>query len=138
MEKILDKRLDNTTDLFAENVLAEAIDWSGGHVKTLIQLVRQSVLEAVVDGKKQVEKPHLDKARRLLRDDYMLLLRKEQLQLLRQLQNSPDRALGDVTPEKQVLLRNLSLLEYNYNNDLGPWVGINPVVVELLDRAESS
>lgn len=129
---ILLKRLEPA--LFADGVLRNVIKWSGGHVKTLIQMVRYAILEAVVDGNDLVVETHLDKARRLLRDDYMVLLKKEQIELLCQLRNDPDKSLVNVTPEKQSLLQNLSLLEYNYNNSNGPWVGINPVVQELLER----
>jgi hypothetical protein len=129
--QILQRRVH--PDLFAGGVLDAAIDWSGGHVKTLIQLTQQSILQAVVARTETIQPEHLQQAQQRLRDDYMVLLRREQLALLRTLRDDADKDLVDVTPEKQELLFNGSLLEYG--NTVGPWADVNPIVAELLEQA---
>lgn len=119
-------------ELFAEGVTEEAVALSGGHVKSLIQLMQQAVLNAVVDEAGIVQLSHLMQAQRAMRDDYIVLLRREQIRLLRTLRDDSDKDLVDTTPEKQALLSNGSLLEYA--DERGPWADVNPVVLELLDR----
>lgn len=101
-------------------------------MKTLVQLAQQAILHAVVARANVVQPEHLAQAQQRLRDDYMVLLRSEQLVLLRQLRDDNDKDLTNVTSEKQELLFNGSLLEYG--NTVGPWADVNPIVVELLDR----
>lgn len=119
-------------ELFAEGVTDRAIVLSGGHVKSFIQLMQQAVLNAVVDEAEVVQLSNLEEAKRAMRDDYMILLRRDQIRLLRVLRDDPDKDLVNITPEKQALLSNGSLLEYA--DDRGPWADVNPVVLELLDR----
>jgi hypothetical protein len=105
---------------------------SGGHVKTLIQLIRQSALKAIVDDKKVIQLAHLDKAAAALRDDYASLLTADQIALLRAQRDDPRKDLIGVTNAQQELLYNGSLLEYK--NTIGPWGDVNPLTQELLNR----
>lgn len=130
MWEVLLKRLED--QLFAAGVLDSMVTLSGGHVKTVIQLGRQAVLNAVVDGAAQVQADHLEAARAGLRDDYMVLLKKEQIELLRQLHEDEDKDLLDTTQAKQELLFNGSLLEFG--NTRGPWADVHPIIEELLER----
>ena len=130
MVRICQRRV--APELFAEGVTDRAIALSGGHVKSFIQLMQQAVLNAVVDEAEIVQLSNLKEAQRAMRDDYIVLLRREQIRLLRLLRDDPDKDLVDITPEKQALLSNGSLLEYA--DERGPWADVNPVVLELLDR----
>ncbi|GIK56168.1 MAG: hypothetical protein HND44_02060 [Chloroflexi bacterium] len=128
MAAILDRRM--SPDLWAEGVKEQLIGWSGGHARTAVQLSQQAILNAVVDKAGQVERPHLEEACKALRADYMSLLKREQITLLRALHQDPNKDLDDTTPEKQALLENGSLLEYA--NTRGYWADVNPLVRELL------
>lgn len=128
MAAILDRRM--SPDLWAEGVKEQLIGWSGGHARTAVQLSQQAILNAVVDKAGRVERPHLEEACKALRADYMSLLKREQLTLLRTLHQDPNKDLDDTTPEKQALLENGSLLEYA--NTRGYWADVNPLVRELL------
>ena len=130
MWNILLRRIDAT--LFEPGVLDKTLRLSGGHVKTLIQLSQQAVLQAVVDGNEIVQERHLWQAQQGLRDDYLVMLKKAQVEMLRQLRDDADKDLLDTTQAKQDLLFNGSLLEYG--NTIGPWADVNPIVLELLDR----
>lgn len=130
LEEIILRRVD--PNLFGAEVLKNLVDMSGGHVKLLIQLAQQAILNSVVDGEEQVKLPHVIAAKNTLRDDYIALLKREQLELLAQLHQDRDKDLIDTTEAKQDLLSNGSLLEYA--NDRGPWADVTPVVVELLEH----
>lgn len=130
--KILHKRL--IPELFAKGVMDQLIHISGGHVKTLIDLGHKAIIQAVVDSDSIIQKKHLQQAIRETRDDYIAFLRQEQLDLLLACHKSEDKGLDDISPDKQALLFNGSLLEYS--NTIGPWADINPIVVELLERHE--
>lgn len=118
--------------LFAAGVLDQAITWSGGHVKTLVQLVQQAILKSVVARADIVQLEHMTAAQYRLRDDYIVMLKQEQIDLLRQLHESKKKGLIDVTSAKRELLNNISLLEYG--NTIGPWADVNPIVMTLLER----
>ena len=60
------------------------------------------------------------------------ILKRDQIELLCQLRDDPDKDLVDTTQAKQDLLFNGSLLEYG--NTVGPWADINPIVLALLER----
>ncbi len=130
MWNILLRRVE--PELFAAGVLDQAITWSGGHVKLLVQLVQQSILKSVVARKDIVQLEHMTAAQHRLRDDYIVMLKQEQIDLLRQLYESAKKDLVDVTPAKRELLENISLLEYG--NTVGPWADVNPIVITLLER----
>ena len=75
---------------------------------------------------------HLQTAASRLRDDYIRLLRRDQIELLRRHCRNPNKDLTDNTDHKQALLYNGSLLEYG--NTRGPWGDVNPIVAEILER----
>ena len=104
--------------------------------QTLLQLLQQATLEAVVANRQQVGSEHLQRAVRRLRDNYMVMLRKNDYVALRQVRDDSAKDLTDAEGEKKDLLYNGSLLEYG--NTRGPWIGINPIVSELLDVLEET
>lgn len=128
LAEIIRRRVDDA--LIPAEVLDRAVTFSGGHVKTLIQLMQQSVLLALVDKRPQVESQHLDEAIRRLRGDFMTLLSRQDLETLRAIRSDGTKDLVDATPNFR-LLYNGSLLEYK--NTRGPWMDVNPIVDQLLD-----
>jgi hypothetical protein len=130
MRGILERRV--ASRLFAPTVQDQLISWSGGHLKSFIQLGQQAVLNAIVDQAETVQADHLEEARMAMRNDYQALLKQEQLDLLRQKYLDPEKDLDDTSQAVLDLLFNGSLLEYE--NKRGFWGGVNPVVVELLER----
>lgn len=134
MQEILNRRVDPS--LFAPSVQEQLISWSGGHVKTLIQIGQQAIINAIVSDAAQVEVEHVEQARKALRNDYMAALKPAQIALLQNVRIDPDKDLDDTTPEIQALLLNSSLLEYE--NSRGYWANVRPLVVELLDRNNGS
>jgi hypothetical protein len=117
--------------LFSDGVVEQAVQLCGGHVKTLIQSMRLAIRQAVVENERIIQKKHLDQAIAEVRDDYIALLKKDQVARLREWQKNASKILTDVTPETEDLLYNGSLLEYS--NTLGPWAAVNPIVAEILE-----
>jgi hypothetical protein len=130
MNDILIRRV--APQLFADDALEALIRLSGGHVKSFMQMGQQAVLNAVVNRAELVQREHVEEAQRRTRDDYGVMLKKNQVALLRQLRDDPDKDLDDTTPEKLELLFNGSLLEYR--NTRGYWADVNPPILELLSR----
>lgn len=116
---------------FTDNILDEAIILSGGHVTTLLQLLQQATLEAIVDQSETAGSEHLRRAVRRLRDAFMVMLRKDDYDALRQIRADSVKDLIDAEGERKRLLYNGSLLEYR--NTRGPWTDVNPIVEQLLD-----
>lgn len=120
--------------LFDENVLITAVEYSGGHVKTLLQLLQQATLLAIVAKAEIIGADHLQQAARRLRDTYMVMLRRDDHDILRGVRQDRDKDLTEAGGEKERLLYNGSLLEYR--NTRGPWIDVNPIVGQLLDVLE--
>jgi hypothetical protein len=129
LAEIVMRRVD--PKLYQEGILDEAVVSSGGHVKTLLQLLQQATLEAVVDQSDRVGSDHLQRAVRRLRDAFMVMLRKDDYVALRQVRVDSAKDLIDAEGERKRLLYNGSLLEYG--NTRGPWTDVNPIVTQLLD-----
>lgn len=131
MRQVLHKRVNPA--LYEIDVLQNAIKLSGGNVNNLIRLCQRATLEAIVSKRGQVSLEHLELARKRFRDDYVVMLRRKQIDMLREIDQGHNKDLTDLTDEMQQLLANGSLLEYK--NTIGPWAGVNPIITELLDRA---
>lgn len=130
MRGILRRRV--SPHLFSPGVQDRLISWSGGHVKSLIQLGQQAALNAIVDNADTIQEAHLEEARMVMRNDYQAMLKQEQVALLRELSDDMEKDLDDNSQAVLDLLFNGSLLEYE--NTRGFWGDVNPVVVELLQR----
>jgi hypothetical protein len=131
--KIITQRVEE--NLFESRALDEVVRFSGGHVKTLIQLAQDSVLNAMVAKVSTVDKGHVQAAAARFRDDFITLLKRDQRSLLRKIRSDPRKDLAGVEQEIQELLYNGSLLEYG--NTHGPWGDVNPIVTEILDRGDN-
>jgi hypothetical protein len=129
--QILTRRADEKA-LFETGVVDELVRLSGGHVQTLLQLARQSVLHTVVAGLDRVQQTQVRQSADEVRNDYIALLKRDQSERLRQWLHDADKTLTDVTSETEDLLYNGSLLEYA--NTHGPWADINPIVAALLEQ----
>jgi hypothetical protein len=114
-----------------DGVLSNAVANSGGHVKTLLQLLQQATLLAIVDKAEKIGTDHLEQAARRLRDTYMVMLRRDDHDILRHVRQDREKDLTEAADEKERLLYNGSLLEYR--NTRGPWIDVNPIVGQMLD-----
>jgi hypothetical protein len=118
--------------LFEPGVIDRLIELSGGHVKTLIQLAKLSVLEALTKKCATVAADHVVDPEIRLRNDFRSLLSRDDLEVLRHFRDDPRKDIEDVDKQKQDLLFSGALLEYC--NGTGLWGGVNPLVLDLLER----
>jgi tRNA A37 threonylcarbamoyladenosine biosynthesis protein TsaE len=131
---IIKRRVND--DLLEKDALEAALASSGGHVKTLIQMLRLATLEAIVSRSRVVSVDHLETGIRELRDSYMKMLSREDREVLSRVRDDPVKDLAGAEGDFQRLLYNGSLLEYG--NTRGPWINVNPIVGQLLEVFEQS
>ena len=106
------------------------VDLSGGVLKELIALARNTVLRAQrVRGERGPAQPEdVEYAARQVRNTYRAALTEEQYQELWRLHSSGWFANSEVT---RSLMQNLSLLGYDGDD---AWWGIHPIVRPLLEE----
>ena len=117
-------------ELFDEDATERLIEVSGGIPRILLQLAKDAALEADIDEAKQVTITHVRAALKRERRNFQRMLNREQLERLKEIKR--DKKI-DQTPEYQVLLHNLSVLEYTDGvEEADVWYDINPLVADLL------
>jgi len=122
LRAVVAKRI-NTDKLFDRPDLADTlIDLSGGSVRQLIRLLRESVLSAQSDGREKLDLSSVHGAARALRLDFERILEPDDYALLAQTAKS-NRISKDHRYMR--LLANMAVLEYN-GTDL--WHDINPLI----------
>ncbi|MEM6429787.1 MAG: hypothetical protein AAF708_11145 [Deinococcota bacterium] len=117
-------------ELFSEDATERLIEVSGGIPRILLQLAKDAALEADLDDAEQVTIDHVRTALKRERRNFQRMLNREQLERLEEIKR--DKTI-DQTPQYQVLLHNLSVLEYTDGvEEVDVWYDINPLVDELL------
>ncbi len=124
LEKIISTRLDQT--LMADDARQEIIRSSGGLIRSLVTLARDSAVIALGRNSARIELHDVQRAVKRLRGDFIAMLREEHYPVL--LQRHKDKKLSS-DPEIQELLESLALLEYD--NDIY-WCDVHPVVLPIV------
>lgn len=128
LKKLLHARI--VPELFSDDATECLIEMSGGIPRILLQLAKDAALEADIDDAEQVTLDHVRAALRRERRNFQRMLNREQLGRLKEIKAAKKI---DQTSEYQVLLHNLSVLEYTDGVEaVDVWYDINPLVDELL------
>lgn len=131
LEKIIDNRAEEA--LFAVGTKNSLIVSSGGLIRSLISLVQNAALRAIVEGVEKIEKRHVDHAINRLRGDFIAMLSQQHYELLKD--KHKDKKL-DNEAMTQYLLQSLSLLEYE-NGEI--WCDVHPVILpEVVKRTATA
>lgn len=125
LRDILTKRVEE--NLFTPEALTALAELSSGIPRELIALARRACLETRKSKQSCIDEKSVEQAARSKRMDYQVLLTTDQLNLLKQVQQTK-RVEND--EEHQALLHNLSVLEYR--NDIGVWYDVHPLIEPLL------
>jgi len=125
LRDILTKRVEEK--LFTSEALTALAELSSGIPRELITLARRACLEARKSNQSVINEKAVERAARSKRMDYQVLLTTDQLNRLRQVQETK-RVEND--EEYRSLLHNLSALEYR--NDVGVWYDVHPLIEPLL------
>jgi AAA ATPase domain len=95
---------------------------SGGHVRNLLVLLYSCLQEADTP----IQKSCLEMVIREYRDDLISAISNDEWELLHQILKNKDNVKGE--EEYQMLLRSMFLFEYR--DDEGKWIDINPAIAE--------
>jgi hypothetical protein len=128
LKQLLHARI--VTELFSEDATERLIEVSGGIPRILLGLAKDAALEADIDDANEVTLEHVRAALKRERRNFQRMLNREQLGRLKEVKLAKKI---DQTAEYQVLLHNLSVLEYTDGvEEADVWYDINPLVDELL------
>lgn len=117
------KRMEES--LINEDAIKEVIRLSGGLMTELITLIRDASLtskEGIIDL------ANIHRAANEIRNDYRAVLREDQYQMLKKINEDKEKRVTNNEIVRQ-LLHNLSLLEYRNDES---WVDVHPIVKPLL------
>lgn len=128
LRKIVLQRMDEK--LITAEALEKLVEYSGGLLKELVSLTRNSVLRAraLRGDNGPVQPEDVEYAARQVRNAYRALLTEEGYQELHRILQG---GRFENTPLAQNLLHNLSLLEYNGE---GIWWAVHPIVRPLVEE----
>ena len=122
MASLIEQRVNIEAVFEARDVLLQLAAASGGHVRQLMQLMRNACLSALADDRDQITLEDATYAEKLEREEFERLIPKEQYQILAQVcltKDISEEALGPA------MLYNTSVFEYA---DPQRWNYVNPVV----------
>jgi hypothetical protein len=126
MEAMLDQRLH--PDLITGDAKKMLIHYSGGVVRSLIQLANEACINALVENHNRIEVEDVRESMLDERRQYQRILTGQQYELLNQVHQ--DHGIDKNKEAYLELLRNLSILEYA-NGDT--WWDVNPIVLDILE-----
>ncbi|MBS1791877.1 MAG: hypothetical protein JST85_29495 [Acidobacteria bacterium] len=126
LREIISQRIEPA--LFAGNSLNEAVAASGGLIRTLIALIRDAAVNAVVRGGEKIESEDVGNAIASLRGDFIAMLETHHYPILKARAN--DKNL-DSDQETQELLESLALLEYDNHTF---WCDVHPIVLPVVEE----
>lgn len=125
LKEIVYKRTEHS--LIDEDALQFAIMKSGGAIRDLFQIIRESAFEAMEAGHFKIELEDVKNSYKRLKSEYERLIRTEEdVRKLKQIYNDPKLLTSDETL-MSLLLRGL-VLEYNGER----WCGIHPAIEDFL------
>ena len=141
---IIEARVDTRFNLIEPEALNYIIIKSGGVLRDLFTLLRESALEALLTGKTSIAESHARSAAHLLRNDYVNRLSPPARGGSAISFDDIKKALGtadewprrdaDKTPAFKLLLQTLCILEYNGET----WHNLHPLVHEYLLAKEAA
>lgn len=114
--------------LFTKDAIERAIQLSGGLMIDLIHLIKDAASNALLDKKEIIDAIHITKSANEMRNDYRVMLRPEQYDLLNRINEDTEKKPANDEVVRSCL-HNLSLLEYR-NDEV--WVAVHPIVKSLL------
>ena len=119
-------------DLITEGAMAEAIKSSAGILTELVRLIRDAANIANMETRSRIEKGDVKRVVTGIRNDYIRILGKEDLEILKGVKNTKGK-IGD-EDRFHDLLFSLAILEYA-NDEV--WYDIHPTIKGIIERVEA-
>jgi hypothetical protein len=141
LRRIVFRRLDENADLIAPGALDYLIKYSGGVLRDLLYMLRESAVGAKINNRSCIEINDAREAARSLRDEYTNRLvprtdgeTRVMLKEIEEVLGNPDdwpkeKEIVDQTEAFKMLLQSLCILEYNGQR----WLDLHPAVREHLE-----
>jgi hypothetical protein len=118
--------------LITEKAMAEAIKSSAGILTELVRLIRDAANIANMEDRSRIEEGDVKRAVTGIRNDYIRILGKEDLEILKGVKNTKGK-IGD-EDRFHDLLFSLAILEYA-NDEV--WYDIHPTIKGIIERVEA-
>jgi len=136
IKEIIFKRADPT--LFEDDVVDFVIDKSAGSLRTVCRLLREAALNSVLCCRKdnenlstaKVRRSDAEKAYSAYKSEMERLVRKEQIDMLREIHQTKRPFIDKDNILVMDLLRTLAVIEYNSER----WCDLNPAIREFLEE----
>jgi hypothetical protein len=127
LRKIITARVGN--NLFSEDGLDSIVIHSGGNIRELISLARQSLLETIMEDSDHINEQHTKKAIRQKQSNFVRSLTDEQIELLVALSETNEL-------RKDGMLINLvySHAVLEFQDEKGTWHSIHPCLRQLVKQ----
>ena len=121
-----EQRLAKVTEIFDSQ---ETLDYlcriTGGHVRNVLRIVNEAIME---EGELPISRGSVANVVKAYRNQRLLAVDKKEWELLRQVAETKKVAGDD---QYQTLIR--SMFVYEYQDELGPWFDINPLLKDALE-----
>jgi hypothetical protein len=119
-------------NLITEGAMTEAIKSSAGILTELVRLIRDSANIANMENRSRIEEGDVKRVVTGIRNDYIRILGKEDLEVLKGVKNTKGK-IGD-DDRFHDLLFSLAILEYA-NDEV--WYDIHPTIKGIIERVEA-
>ena len=126
MKEFVLKRM--SPDLIEKDALEHAITISGGVFREMARIMRRSASKAFARGEERIELVDVKKAESDFRNEFRRMLQVEDYKELKEVFET--RKL-EVSDQRAKLLHNLSVLEYQNENN---WCDVHPIAASLLEE----
>ncbi len=115
-------------DLMVDDALKHAITISGGVFREMARIMRRSASKASARGEDKIEMIDVQKTESDFRNEFRRML---QIDDYRELKEIYETRRLEVSEERAKLLHNLSILEYQNDNN---WCDVHPIVTPLIEE----
>ncbi|MBL7117289.1 MAG: AAA family ATPase [Candidatus Syntrophoarchaeum sp.] len=114
-------------DLITEEALVTAIEFSGGILTEFMRIIKDAANIANTEGRERIENEDVEHAITEIRNDYIRILSKEDLEILKGVSKTKEKTDGE---SFQDLLFSLAILEYS-NGEI--WYDIHPTIKRVIE-----
>ncbi|MGB2841592.1 MAG: hypothetical protein WBC40_03820 [Halobacteriota archaeon] len=116
-----------SVDLITEEALVTAIEFSGGILTEFMRIIKDAANIANTEERERIENEDVEHAITEIRNDYIRILSKEDLEILKGVSKTKEKTDGE---SFQDLLFSLAILEYS-NGEI--WYDIHPTIKRVIE-----
>ena len=130
VKDIIHARIDANCHLIDEDAVESVITYSGGVLRDAFEIINVASLSSELASQQCITDNDVKRAVNRLRSSYLNVLRTGYFPLLQDIYRDPDVILNDSVELLEMIVSGI-LLEY-MDDDLSLWIGVHPIVVDIL------